>query len=124
LSITFNDFDIQEVAKSSANKVELVFVFLYIVSSKIISLINILNKIGQRTPPCGTPTSILKSFENDELTFILNDLFFRNSEIQIIINLSNYFFINLNCKPLCHILTNGLRSALSSVVGTRGHKIG
>jgi hypothetical protein len=34
--------------------------------------------------------------------------FFRNSEIQIIINLSNLFFINLNSKPLCHIIPNAL----------------
>jgi hypothetical protein len=59
-----------------------------------------LNKIELSTTPCGTPTPMLKLFENEEFTFILNDLF--------IIYLSNLFLINLYNSPLCHILSNAL----------------
>ena len=48
----------EEVDKSSANKFEKVVYFLNFVSLKIMSFIKILNNIGLRTPPLGTPVSI------------------------------------------------------------------
>ena len=67
-----------------------------------------LNKIELSTTPCGTPTPMLKLFENEEFTFILNDLLSKNSAIHFIIYLSNLFLINLYNSPLCHILSNAL----------------